>query len=174
MGFFSLANLSEKPGFEWAATTGASSFKAAQKNHLISTISQITGQKNQWIEKQITDSYAKIGRPQDANMAALAITEFEGDATEAWNNIVDKLDEQGNYPPGKLGSEASRKMEVWYTQNIKKLNKQIDDIANGKIRPEEFSAPEGTVTMYAPDGGVLYVKPEEVEKYKALGASQSE
>lgn len=173
LDFFSLDNLAQNvPGFGWATSVGAQTFRAAQKNHLISTIGQLTGRPNQWIEQQISESYAKIGRPREANAAAMLFTQFETDALTKWAEIVDRLDEQGNISPGNLGKAASREMEKWYQSEIKKVNKQIRDLADGKVTPEELFAPTGKVVMYAPDGGLLYVNEEDVERYKSLGATQ--
>ena len=174
LSYFSLANLAKLPGFEWAETVGGSTFKAAQKNHLISTIGQLTGRPNQWIEQQISESYAKIGRPQDANLAAMVFTRFESDAMNKWVEIIDDLEEKGTISPGNLGRIASKEMEKWYQKEIKKVNKKINDIASGKLRPQEMLVPEGKVAMYAPDGGLLYVddNEEQVNYYKSLGATQ--
>lgn len=174
LSYFSLANLAKLPGFEWAETVGGSTFKAAQKNHLISTIGQLTGRPNQWIEQQISEAYAKIGRPQDANLAGMVFTRFETDAINKWVEIIDELEEKGTIAPGKLGRAASKEMEKWYQQEIKKVNKKINDIASGKLRPEELFVPEGKVVMYAPDGGILHVdnNEEQINYYKSLGATQ--
>lgn len=173
LGYLSLDNLADNvPGFEWARSVGGATFKAAQKNHLISTIAQLTGRPNQWIEQQISDAYAKIGRPQDANLAALAVTEFESNAVDQWNQIVDKLDSTGKVPPGELGKMASKELEKWYSSEIPKLNSKIKAIADGKTRPEDLLVPEGKVVMYDPDGAPLFVDPSQVEYYKSKGAIQ--
>lgn len=170
--FFSPDNVADMTGFEWLRTTGGANFKTAQKNHLISTIGQLTGRPNQWIEQQIADSYAKIGRPLDANLASMVLTEFETNALEKWGQIIDELDEKGTIAPGKLGKAASDQMEKWYQKEIRKVNKTIDKIAEGKMKPEDYFAPEGKVVMYAPDGGVLYVEETEIPKWEQLGATR--
>lgn len=170
--FFSPDNVADMTGFEWLRTTGGANFKTAQKNHLISTIGQLTGRPNQWIEQQIADSYAKIGRPLDANLASMVLTEFETNAMEKWGQIIDDLDEKGTIAPGKLGKAASDQMEKWYQKEIRRVNKTIDQIAEGKLKPEDYFAPEGKVVMYAPDGGVLYVEKTEIPKWEQLGATR--
>lgn len=109
--FFSLDNLAEQTGFEWARTAKGGQFKTGAKTFLINNVTKFGARPNQYIEQQIADSLAKVGRDAEANLASMALTRFDSDVKKKYLETMDEIEAQGNYRPGTLGKETQNKMK---------------------------------------------------------------
>lgn len=108
LGFFSPDNLAEMTGIEGFRSQEGAIFKTAGKEYFLGNIARAGARPNQWIEQQISDMMAKIGRSPEANFSVLRALENELDLDEErvrlTNEISDKLKSEGDYAQGKLGT----------------------------------------------------------------------
>src|SRR6185369_16266447 len=79
LGFWSFNNLADITGIEGFRDPKGAQFKTAAKEFLIGGLSRIKGRPNQWIEQQVLDSAAKIGRDQASNLISTRALQNEVD-----------------------------------------------------------------------------------------------
>jgi len=147
--FFSWDNLAERTGFEWARTAKGGQFKTAAKTFLINNVTKFGARPNQYIEQQIADSLAKVGRDAEANLASIALTRFDTDVKKRYMELVDKIEEEGNYAPGTLGKEAQKQMGPIVEQMQKELSNKLHILAS------HDSLGQGEVYVYDKDGNIV-------------------
>ena len=91
--------------------------KTAGKEYFLGNIARAGARPNQWIEQQISDMMAKIGRTPEANFSVLRALENELDLDEArvriTNEISDQLRANGDLSQGKLGSLVSKELSSY-------------------------------------------------------------
>lgn len=147
--FFSWDNLAEKTGFEWARTAQGGQFKTAAKTFLINNVSKFGARPNQYIEQQIADALAKVGRGKDANLASIALTRFDSDVKRKYLETLDRVEQEGNYPAGGLAREAQNRMASYVEQMQKELSNKLHVLAtNDALAP-------GEVYVYDNQGSIV-------------------
>lgn len=117
LGFFSRDSLAEITGIEGFRSPEGAIFKTAGKEYFLGNISRAGARPNQWIEQQIADMMAKIGRSTEANLSVLRALENELDLDEArvkfTDEISDRLRAEGDYGQGKLGTLVNKEMSKY-------------------------------------------------------------
>ena len=117
LGFFSPDNLAEITGIEGFRSPEGAIFKTAGKEYFLGNIARAGARPNQWIEQQISDMMAKVGRSPEANFSVLRALENELDLDEArvriTNEISDRLRSEGDYGQGKLGSMVNAQLSKY-------------------------------------------------------------
>lgn len=116
LGFFSLNNLADLTGVEGFRDPKGAQFKTASKEYLIGTLGRIKGRPNQWIEQQVLDSAAKIGRDQASNLISTRALQNEVDLKSAFVEVANRINEEYELkhgePPRNLASLVSKEMKV--------------------------------------------------------------
>lgn len=114
LGFFSPDNLAEMTGIEGLRSSEGAIFKTAGKEYFLGNIARAGARPNQWIEQQISDMMAKIGRSPEANFSVLRALENELDLDEArvrlTAEISDRLTGEGDLSQGKLGNLLNKEL----------------------------------------------------------------
>lgn len=117
LGFFSPDNLAELTGIEGFRSAEGAIFKTAGKEYFLGNIARAGARPNQWIEQQIADMMAKIGREPEANFSVLRALENELDLDEArvriTQEISDRLKAAGDLGQGKLGSLVNKELSQY-------------------------------------------------------------
>lgn len=117
LGFFSPDNLAELTGIEGLRSQEGAIFKTAGKEYFLGNIARAGARPNQWIEQQIADMMAKIGRTPEANLSVLRALENELDLDEArvriTEEVSDRLRNEGDYGQGKLGSLVNKDLSQY-------------------------------------------------------------
>ena len=117
LGFFSPDNLAEITGIEGFRSQEGSIFKTAGKEYFLGNIARAGARPNQWIEQQISDMMAKVGRSPEANFSVLRALENELDLDEArvkiTNDISDRLKKEGDLSQGKLGKLVNEELSQY-------------------------------------------------------------
>lgn len=120
LSYFSPDNLAEITGIEGFRSPEGAIFKTAGKEYFLGNIARAGARPNQWIEQQIADMMAKIGRSPEANFSVLRALENELDLDEArvriTNEISDRLRAEGDYSQGKLGSLVNKELSQYAEQ----------------------------------------------------------
>ncbi len=129
----SLANLAERTGIKELMSPEGAALASGAKTFLISDLSNINGRANEYLERRIADSLARIGQGKNANAAAARMMVFKVEAQEKWNEIVQDLIESDEYPPGKLETVARKKFDKWQDPAQSDFLNDMDQIAKGDI-----------------------------------------
>ena len=145
LSFWSKDNLAEITGIEGLRSPEGAIFKTAGKEYFLGNISRAGARPNQWIEQQIADMMAKIGRDTSANLAVTRALENEVDLDEKrvefTNEIADRLEAEGDLSKSKLSRELSSRMAQYATEkqdelfNDLRALKAIDEKKPQKFRP---------------------------------------
>ncbi len=151
LSFFSADNLAEITGIEGLRSPEGAIFKTAGKEYFLGNIARAGARPNQWIEQQIADMMAKIGRSPEANLSVLRALENELDLDEErirlTQEISDRLAAEGDYGQGKLGALVNKELSQYAEkQQIKLFNdlRAIKAIADNE--PQKYRKVErGTI-----------------------------
>jgi hypothetical protein len=144
--FFSWNNLAELTGFEWVRDAQGGQFKTGAKTFLINNVTKFGARPNQYIEQQIADSLAKPGRGREANLASLAMTEFDVDMKRKYNQILDEVIAEDTYRPGTLAKEAQSRMVDYVERKQIELSNTLFQLAN--------PLPQGQTYVYNQEGNI--------------------
>lgn len=114
LSFWSWDNLADKTGIEAFRSPEGALFKTAAKEYFLGNIKRAGARPNQWIEQQIQDMLAKIGRSTGANLTVTRALENELDLdkkkVELTNDISDRLRSEGNFSQGNLGRLVQKEL----------------------------------------------------------------
>ncbi len=117
LSFFSPDNLAELTGIEGLRSPEGAIFKTAGKEYFLGNIARAGARPNQWIEQQISDMMAKIGRSPEANFSVFRALENELDLDEErirlTAEISDRLTKEGDLSQGKLGSILNKELSQY-------------------------------------------------------------
>ena len=143
LGFFSPDNIAELTGIEGFRSPEGAIFKTAGKEYFLGNIARAGARPNQWIEQQIADMLAKIGRSPEANLSVLRALENELDLDEArvrlTQDISDRLKSEGDYGQGKLGSMVNKELSQYAEQKQVALFNDLRAIkAIAENEPQKF------------------------------------
>lgn len=152
LSFFSRDSLAELTGLEGFRSAEGAIFKSAGKEYFLNNLQRVGGRPNQWIEQQLVDMQAKIGRSQEANEAVLDFQEFKVNTDKAWLNTYNELTqnyrkEQG-YVPGDIGHIVDTVIKPYVEHQKDVLAYKLREHYEAEMSPEEFSkmkkVPHGT------------------------------
>ncbi len=147
LDFFSKDNLAEISGMEGLRSPEGAIFKTASKEYFLGNISRAGSRPNQWIEQQIADMMAKIGRSKEANLSVERALENEIDLDQErlrlTDEVSDRLKRDKNFDLSQLGREVQKGMTSY--SNKKQLElfndlRAIKSIADEK--PQKYKAVE--------------------------------
>lgn len=150
LSYFSGDNLAEITGQEFFRSPEGAIFKTAGKEYFLGNIARAGARPNQWIEQQIADMMAKIGRSPEANFSVLRALENELDLDEervrATNEISDELSAKGDFAQGKLGYLLNQRLKNYAEEKQKVLYNDLRAIkAVAENKPQKFmKVPSGT------------------------------
>ncbi len=110
--FWSLDNLAEMTGLELFRTAKGGQFKTAAKTYFINDLKTSGARPNQFIEKQLADALAKVGRSQEANQTVVESFKFSNDLKKKYHETARDLEKfYDEHNDGILPSSFSRKIE---------------------------------------------------------------
>lgn len=143
LGFFTWDNLAEISGLEGLRSKEGAIFKTAMKEFLLGSIARAGTRPNQWIEQQISDMAAKIGRSTEANLSVVRAIkneiDIEKERLRLTDEIFDKIRNQGG-DIGKLGSEVNKQLAKFAEQKQNELFNDLRAIkAIGENKPQKFN-----------------------------------
>lgn len=165
--FFSGNNLAEKTGLEWFRDAAGGQFKTGSKTFLINNISKFGARPNQYIEQQMADALAKVGRSRAANMVTYNALTFDRDIKKEFLKVSDEKSES-KYKPGTLGKVIEKGMTDFVTKRQSELAEKIKFI---KSHEKEIDAtPKDKVPMIDDKGRLVYIPIEGIDEAKFHGA----
>ncbi len=165
--YFSPNNIAEKTGLEWFRDAAGGQFKTGSKTFLINNISKFGARPNQYIEQQIADSLAKVGRSKAANYSSFLLTKFDSDVKKEFLNQIDAATES-DYKPGSLGKTAQKNMKDYVEKKQTELSNKLKFISNHEKQIDE--TPKGHYPMIDPEGNLVYIPEEMIDEAKFYGA----
>jgi len=116
------ANLFNSPQLK---TASGAAFSSGIKDYLIGDISKITGQKNQWIEKQMSSALPQVGNSKEANQSLIEGLKFKRDIIQKRADITADLQkhymETLGYEPGDLSRIVDEASKPYIKQREEKL-----------------------------------------------------
>ena len=119
--------LSELTGAENLRSTEGAIFKTAGKELFLNSLSKINGRPNQWIEQQLSDAQAKIGRSTEANLSTIAVQEYSLDLLDKETKLYQDLAEQYindpnfGYVPSNINRLVNQAMKPYTLKKEKEL-----------------------------------------------------
>lgn len=120
LSFWSSNNLADMTGIEGLRDAKGAQFKTAAKEYLLGGLSRIKGRPNQWIEQQVLDAAAKIGRSESANLISTRSLQNEVDLKKAFVEVTNRINEEYenkyNEPPRNLASLVDKEMQKIATE----------------------------------------------------------
>jgi len=165
--FFSANNLAEKTGLEWFRDAAGGQFKTGSKTFLINNVSKFGARPNQYIETQMTDALAKVGRSMSANLITYNALKFDSDIKKAFLNQVDTTSEK-DFKPGSLGKTVQKDMKNLIEKSQNELYEKFKFIKNHEREIDQ--TPKGSVPMIDPQGRLVYIPVNEIDMAKFNGA----
>ena len=150
LSYFSKDNLAELTGFEGLRSQEGALFKTAGKEYFLGNLSRAGSRPNQWIEQQISDMLAKIGRTPEANLTVTRALQneldLENERVRLINEISNQSEKELGYIPRDLGTQVNERMQKYADTKEKEFFndlRAIKSIAEGK--PQKFrKVAEGT------------------------------
>lgn len=164
----SLNNIAEQTGLEWFRNAAGGQFKTAGKTFLINNISKFGGRPNMYIEKQMVDALPKVGRSRSANMISVEALKFDSNIKRQQAEIIDKIDEEGDYKPGTLGRKVQKEMRKFVEMKQKELVDKIKFIKENELKIDE--TPKGYTPMMDDSGNLIYVPEDRIDEVLLRGA----
>lgn len=168
--------LADITGFEGLRTTQGAEMQSAVKNYFLSDLQMIKGRPNMLIEKNILDSYPKMGRDLIANQKILSGLKMKNeiarttiDTTRELENMFMK--KQGYLPPNfdSIVKEAARpkvdaieKRTIDQMESLNKFQRQYEKFAKASLRKGEY-------LMLGPEGDYVAVGKSEYEAARDAG-----
>ena len=165
--FFSGNNLAEKTGLEWFRDAAGGQFKTGSKTFLINNVSKFGARPNQYIEQQMADALAKVGRSRAANMVTYQALTFDSDIKKEFLKQSDEKSES-NYKPGSLGKVIQKGMTDFVTKRQSELAEKIKFIKSHEKQIDE--TPKGKIPMIDDKGRLVYIPIEQIDEAKFHGA----
>lgn len=165
--FFSPNNIAEKTGLEWFRDAAGGQFKTASKTFLINNVSKFGARPNQYIEQQMADALAKVGRSRSANMITYNALKFDSNIKKQFLNQSDEISET-DYKPGTLGRSIQEKMRSFVENEQNNLNEKIRFIKQHEKEIDQV--PKGSVPMIDNKGRLVYIPINEIDEAKFHGA----
>lgn len=165
--YFSLNNLAEKSGIELFRDAAGGQFKTGSKTFLINNVSKFGARPNQYIEQQIADSLAKVGRSRSANLMSYQLSKFESDIKKRQMEVTDDLSET-DYKPGTLGKQIGKSMKSFVENKQKELEEKFKFIKKNEDKIDK--CPPDAVPMISPQGKLIYVPQDRFQEFLIDGS----
>jgi len=125
MSFWSKDNLAEATGIEGFRSKEGAVFKTAGKEYLLGNMKKAGARPNQWIEQQIADAQAKIGRSTGANLSVTRALQNEIDIEKNRLSLTEELakkyENELGYVPREIGSQIYEANKSYAEEKQKEL-----------------------------------------------------
>jgi len=173
LSFWSPDNWANITGLESLRTAKGAQFLSSAKNYFIDDLKASGARPNMFIEKQLVDALAKIGRSEEANLAVLESFKFKNDLQKNWLETVRGLekhyDETLGYLPGNISRVAEEMNKPFIEQRQKQYESRLKEIAiQEKMKAKK--TPKGkkeskpmVVDVTGPDGQIYEINSDEVD-----------
>jgi hypothetical protein len=149
---------------------------AGAKVNLMGSLGRVGARPNQFLEKQISDAYARAGESQQAQMAKLNIAktvlDLDKKFVEVSEEIANKYRQDLGYVPENIDSLARAQMKPYAIKRQELLSYQLQegtDRENMKKNPTEFNS----IKKVHP-GTILTQEKYDVFLKKSKGATEQE
>ncbi len=172
LSFWSPDNLATITGIEALRSAKGAQFISAAKNYFIDDLKASGARPNMFIEKQLVDSLAKIGRSQEANQVVLESFKFKNDLDKNWLETVRSLEKQYDetigYLPGSLSRIAEEMNKPYVEERQKQYESRLKELAiqekmkSKKTTNKKESKPK-IVDVLGPDGQLYEINSDELE-----------
>ncbi len=141
--FLSPDNLAEITGIEGFRSPEGAIFKTAGKEYFLGNISRAGARPNQWIEQQIADMMAKIGRTTEANLSVTRAfrneLDLDKERVDITNKLSDKMKKSGNLSMEGLGREVNKHMLKYAEEKQNELFNDLRAIKSiSEKKPQKF------------------------------------
>lgn len=125
--FWSLDNLAEMTGLELFRTAKGGQFKTAAKTYFINDLKASGARPNMFIERQLSDALAKVGRSQEANQTVIESFKFSNDLKRKWLETVRDLEKYYEKSMGYLPGSFNSRVEEMMAPYVKDRQKQYEN-----------------------------------------------
>jgi hypothetical protein len=177
-GGFSKDYLAEVTGYEPFRTAKGAQFKTAAKEFLLSNLSRAGARPNQWIEQQIGDMAAKIGRSKEANETFVAASRADLDIEKRRLDLLGDLEEKYlqdlGYVPDSISREVDKSLRPYAEEVQKKLAYQLRSIHERDTSPKDLQqltkVPTGTPLTLRKASAILSQSPGKTDEERQENA----
>jgi len=172
LSFWTPDNFANITGFEFLRSTKGAQFVSAAKNYFIDDLKSSGARPNMFIEKQLVDALAKVGRSQEANQVVIESFKFKNDLDKHWletvRNLEKQYDETLGYLPGSLSRVAEETVKPYIQERQKQYESRLKELAiQSKTKSKKTSSKKESkpmiVDVIGPDGSVYEINSDEVE-----------
>lgn len=172
LGFFSKDNLANFLGRfgEGLRTAKGAQLLNAQKEFLLGNIQRAGSRPNQWIEQQISQMLARVGRSDEANLtvteALQAETDIERKKIQVTDDLAEKYRKELGYVPANIGAMVDKQLKPYADEIQNRLAYKLRELYEkeqglDKIAKSTKKVPTGTPLT-------LGAAQEFVKKYKTV------
>lgn len=138
-------------GFEPLRSLEGARFKTAMKDFFLEDLKRAGNRPNQWIEQQLSDALAKVGRSTEANLIWAETAEFKTDLQEERLKELRRLESEDmkehGFVKGDIGERADEAIRDYAEQRQKELGysiRQIQEKSNPKLLQSLDPVKKGT------------------------------
>lgn len=155
LSFFSKDNFAKFLGKygEGLRTAKGAQLLSNQKEFLVSNIGRVGSRPNQWIEQQISDALAKIGRSREANLTVIEALKARINRDKKRIELTDELEEkylkENGYVPSNIAAIVDKAMKPYEEEISNKLSYKVRQLyekenARSLNKLSEKKVPQGT------------------------------
>ncbi len=131
-------------GLDALRTESGAQLNASAKNNLIASLGRLSGGRpNQFIEKQISDAFAKTGETKGAQKAKLlmsrAVLDMDKNLTETSEKIAAEHRDKYGYPLENIAEESNRVSKSGNQIILKKLAYDLRRNMEESMKPDDFN-----------------------------------
>jgi hypothetical protein len=127
-------------GQEWIKTASAQVANTATKEYLMSSLSELTGRPNQFIEQQLTKAAINPEYTEQANRAILEgldlLYDLRRKKVEFTNQMEEHYTRNGGEVPRNFIKLVNDKLDKYATPQLEKYEKNVKNILNRKKTPK--------------------------------------
>ncbi len=173
LSFWTPDNLANITGLEFLRSAKGAQFVSAAKNYFIDDLKSSGARPNMFIEKQLVDALAKVGRSQEANQVVIESFKFKNDLDKNWletvRNLEKQYDETLGYLPGSLSRIAEEATKPFVQERQKQYESRLKELAiqeKSKDKKKSSNKKEEKimiVEVVGPDGKLYEINSDEVE-----------
>ncbi len=151
-GGFDQDYIADLTGLESLRSAKGAQFKTASKEFLLGNLSRAGTRPNMWIEQQISDMAAKIGRSKEANETFTASVRADLAVERKRLEIADQLEEEYvntlGYVPASISKQVDKLVQPYAEQKQKELAYDLRRIHEKELGPKSLNklteVPSGT------------------------------
>lgn len=164
--------LADRFNNDYLRTSSSAALNSAVKEFLLADLGRIKGGRpNQFLEQQLSQSYAKAGYDPKANDKIFSAMESGVDIKRKEIEIADRIREQydskGKPLPSNFENLVYKELRPYVLNKEKELTKEYKSINQGKGRySSEFksNAPQGKAPMIGPNGERVFIPEDQIEQ----------